>query len=135
MLRWGRSAAACAPDEGNRQMSEAWKRNLTRIDGLRVSALLTGDIGELENLVSGRLVYHHASGSVDTKSSYLAPIRSRQLIFLEIAQTNVSLDIVGSTGIFRGSVRNRVTINGEESTLTANYFNVWALEAGNWQMV
>jgi hypothetical protein len=75
-------------------------------DDRRVAALLTQDYDALAALLSDKLVYHRASGKVDSKESYLAQFRERKVRFVGCQRLDASIAVVGDTAICRGIARN-----------------------------
>src|SRR5579875_2174432 len=91
---------------------DAAKAEIQAADDRRVKALLDRDYGALAELISDSLVYHHASGRVDGKESYLAQFASGTLWFVAINRRDTAIDIVGGTAICRGVAENEVSVDG-----------------------
>jgi ketosteroid isomerase-like protein len=114
-------------DQAQREVQEA--------DDRRVAALLAKDYNAFAALLSDRLVYHHASGKVDSKISYLNQFLEGRVTFLATNREQVSIDIVGETAICRGIARNDLDVEGQRISAATRFFNVWARQDGRWVMV
>jgi hypothetical protein len=104
----------------------------------RVTALDRSDLAALENLLADDLTYVHASGKVDTKSSFLAAIRSGQLHYISWQPCNLHVRILGQTALIDGEYAVRVL----DSRMQRDPFNVnifiltaYAHRNGRWQQV
>ena len=71
------------------------KQEVQDADDRRVRALLAKDYGAFAALLSDALVYHHASGKVDTKASYLAQFLDGKVAFVGIERKDVNIDMIG----------------------------------------
>jgi hypothetical protein len=111
------------------------QQGLRQVEEARIQALLRGEYDSLEQLISEHLVYHHTSGAVDGKQSYIAALRSGRTTFRAIEQSHTAIVVVGSTGLCRGNLRADVLVAGAPTSFVARYFNVWAWSADRWQMV
>jgi ketosteroid isomerase-like protein len=111
------------------------KQEVQDADDRRVSALLAKDYGAFARLLSDALVYHHASGKVDTKESYLAQFLDGKVTFIAAERKDVSIDVIGDTAVCRGIAHNELIVGGAPFSGQSRYFSVWARGADGWVMV
>lgn len=111
------------------------KQDVQQADDRRVAALVAKDYDAFAAMLSDKLVYHHASGKVDSKESYLVQFREGRVTFLESRRENVVIDVVGETAICRGVARNELDVEGERISAATKFFSVWARQGGRWLMV
>src|SRR5215218_5137636 len=91
---------------------EEMKDAVQAADARRVAALVARDYDAFAALLSYKLVYHHASGKVDGKDSYLVQFRERRVVFISSQREQVSIDAVGGAVICRGIARNELEVEG-----------------------
>jgi hypothetical protein len=104
----------------------------------RVTALDRSDVTALESLLADDLTYVHASGKVDTKSSFLAAIRSGQLHYISWKPKGLHVRVQGDMAVIDGEYWVRVT----DSRMQRDPFNVnifiltaYARRNGRWQQI
>jgi ketosteroid isomerase-like protein len=114
---------------------EQAKRDVQEADDLRVAALVAKDYDSFAALLADKLVYHHASGKVDSKNSYLAQFLDGRVTFLASHREHVSIDIVGQTAICRGIARNELDVEGQRISTASRFFNIWVRQEDRWTMV
>src|SRR5579862_1769400 len=111
------------------------KAEVQEADDRRVKSLLERDYHTLAQLLSECLVYHHSSGKVDTKDSYLSQFLSGKVWFMSSERLESSIDVIGDTAICRGIGKNEVSIDGSPVSVSSRYFGVWALQADGWRLI
>jgi hypothetical protein len=104
-------------------------------DDNRVQSLLDANYEKFAQLLSDKLVYHHASGKVDDKDSYLSQFLSGKVRFVSINRRDLRIDIVGSTAICRGIAENELSVDGAPVHTGSRFFSVWAQDGDGWRMV
>jgi ketosteroid isomerase-like protein len=120
----------------NRPHSEEQdKTAVADADDRRVAALVARDYDAFAAMLSDKLVYHHASGKVDGKESYLVQFREGRVAFIASHREGVEIDIVGQTAVCRGIARNELDVEGKRISAATRFFSVWAKQDGNWVMV
>jgi ketosteroid isomerase-like protein len=124
-------------DEGHESSmtDDQAQREVQEADDRRVAALLAKDYNAVAALLSDKLVYHHASGKVDDKDSYLTQFLDGRVAFLAAHRDQVTIDIVGETAICHGIARNDLDVEGRRISAATRFFSVWAREDGRWVMV
>jgi len=125
----GRAAFAAGADE---------KQQVMAAEQARIMALDSSDVPALERIMADDVTYVHASGKVDTKTSYLDAIRSGKLHYISWVAKNLQVRVEGSAAVVNGEYSVRVT----DSRVQPNPFNIdifilemWARRDGRWQQI
>ena len=104
------------------------------LENERYAAMIAGDAGELDRLLSDRLVYGHSNAERDSKDSYLERVRdSRTFVYESIDHPEERIIIAGGAVIVLGAMIANVYWSGELRTLRNSACAVWAKEDGNWR--
>ncbi len=105
-------------------------------DDARAAAMLAGDTTKLDALLSTQLRYAHSSGRVDTKTSYLESIATKNNIYhgVDYAERNF---VVAAPGVvvMSGRITLTVTTAGQRSVNDLNFLAVWREEGGHWKFL
>ncbi|MGA7343889.1 MAG: nuclear transport factor 2 family protein [Terracidiphilus sp.] len=105
----------------------------------RVAALDSSDVAALERIMADDVTYVHASGKVDTKTSYLAAIRTGQLRYISWQPKNLQVRMLGAdAAVINGEYAVRVTDSRVQATpfdITIFIVSVYARRDGRWQQV
>ena len=100
-----------------------------------VKALLTGDADFLARLYDDKIVYTHTNAVMDTKASYLAKIRSRDLVYHTLERHDIDVRVFGETALATCRWVQTSTSGGVAFEVNARYLHVYARVAAGWQMV
>jgi ketosteroid isomerase-like protein len=108
------------------------------VEQARTAALESSDVAALDRIMADDVTYVHASGKVDTKSSYLAAIRSGQLHYISWRPKKLEVRVMKDSAVINGEYSVRVT----DSRMQAAPFNidifilsVYARRDGRWQQI
>ena len=104
------------------------------LDALRFRAMSEADIPALERMLSGDLVYTHASGWRQTKSEFLASLRSGELVYHSIASTSAKAKVFGDTILVTGRASAKVRSKGQELNVELLYLEAYVEQNGRWQL-
>jgi ketosteroid isomerase-like protein len=131
----GASAVPAAPVAS--KTSQAAKEVMATEEA-RTAALDHSDVAALERIMADDITYIHASGKVDTKSSYLDAIRSGQLHYFSWQPKNLQVRVLGNGAAINGEYTVRVTDSRVQPTpFNINIFilTVYARRDGRWQQI
>jgi ketosteroid isomerase-like protein len=64
-----------------------------------LQAIQTPDAAALDRLLASDLIYGHASGVVDTKSTYIEKIRLRRQVYKKAQQINLTIRMHGDSAV------------------------------------
>lgn len=98
-------------------------------------ALIAGDAGSLEKLVSDKLSYGHSSGLVEDKATFIKNATSKQVVFTRIDVSNQQLSISGDVGIVRMAALLFIEENGKPNQLNLLTMMVWQKQKGKWMLL
>jgi hypothetical protein len=105
----------------------------------RVTALDASDVSALDRIMADDVTYVHASGKVDTKSSYLDAIRSGQLRYISWTPKDLHVRLLGAdSAVINGEYAVRVTDSRVQPTafdISIFILSVYARRDGRWQQV
>lgn len=108
------------------------------VEQARTAALESSDVAALDRIMADDDTYVHASGKVDTKSSYLAAIRSGQLHYISWQPKKLQVRVMKDSAVINGEYSVRVT----DSRMQAAPFDidifiltVYARRDGRWQQI
>lgn len=128
-------AALAAPQTSGVTTSE---QKILAVENARTAALDRSDLPALERIMADDVTYIHASGKVDTKSSYLAAIRSGQLHYISWRPRNLRVRVLGNTAIINGEYAVRVTdsrVQAAPFDIDIFILTVYTMRDGRWQQI
>jgi ketosteroid isomerase-like protein len=105
------------------------------VERQRVQALTTNDLAALERLLADDLTYTHSTGAVDSKTTFLASLRSGDAKYETMEHDDLRVRTYGETAVLTGRTRVKVKSRGEDLSLQLRFTLVYAKRAGRWQMV
>lgn len=93
------------------------------------------DVGVLDRLLSDDWTITHGDGTIDTKTQYLADLKSgaRKFDFVNADQFSVRLH--GDTAVAAGISDSKVLYKGQPSGGASRFTRVYARRNGRWQMI
>lgn len=99
------------------------------------SAILTGDVGLMDSLLSDDYVGISMSGQINTKQMQLDRLRNRTLKIVTMDLTDVKVKLVGSVAVVTSSAQITGTNDGVDMQGTFRYMRVYQrLPTGNWKI-
>lgn len=99
------------------------------------NALIAGDAGLLEKIVSDKLSYGHSSGLVEDKATFVKNATSKQVVFTRIDVSNQQIEISGDVGIVRMEASLFIDENGKSNQLNLLIMMVWQKQNGKWMLL
>lgn len=111
--------------------------DVRRVDGSRIKAVLAADVDRLERLFADDMVYVHSNGRIDTKSGYLATLRSGALVYVSLQYDPApQILIAGTTAVATGratiEVKNKA---GQVTKRVLTTTTVYARSGNSWKVV
>jgi len=105
----------------------------------RAAALEHADVAALEGILADDLTYVHASGKTDTKTSFMAAIRSQALHYVSWQSKAMHVRVLGSAAAaIDGEYLVRVTdrrVKPDAFNVNIFFLGVYVNRDGRWQMV
>jgi ketosteroid isomerase-like protein len=112
----------------NRQM-------IIDLDKKRMTAMAQKDVATLNTLLADDLVYTHSSARLDTKQSLIGAMESGSTVYTSVEPSDVKAQDLGDTVVLTGSCRISVMSGGRPNSFGVRFTDVYANNAGRWQMV
>jgi ketosteroid isomerase-like protein len=112
----------------NRQM-------IIDLDKKRMTAMAQKDVATLNTLLADDLVYTHSSARIDTKQSLIGAMESGSTVYTSVEPSDVKAQDLGDTVVLTGSCRISVMSGGRPNSFGVRFTDVYANNAGRWQMV
>jgi ketosteroid isomerase-like protein len=109
----------------------------SQIDDLedrRYRAMVDGDTGALDELLSDDVIYTHSNASVDTKTSYLERLRTGDLVYHSLEHTTDSVVVRPGVVIIGGTMSGSIRMHGVEKSLNSRVLAIWVGEDGQWRL-
>jgi len=98
-------------------------------------AMLQGDVGTLDRLLSDGLIYIHASGARDSKASWLARLAAGTLRYETLEFANPGVTVVNDTALVCAHMNAAVLRAGQPGQIACQYLAVWVRQPAGWQVV
>lgn len=100
------------------------------------SAMISGDKTVLESLILPELTYGHSSGHIDNAKEFVEKLVSKQSNFLNIENTNQSIQIVDKTAIVRNHLYGKTADLGKEpGEVNLDILYVWSKTKSGWKLL
>jgi hypothetical protein len=99
--------------------------NLLKLSGKIFSWEVESKFDSLENTLSDRLVVLNSAGGTQTKSEYVARLKSGDFVHNDIHVEQSAAVISGNTGTVTGKGMFKVTVNGKQSAMYLTYLEVF----------
>ncbi len=116
-------------------MTTATTNDILALEDRRWAAQINKDEAELAALLSDELRYTHSTGSVDTKTSYMASILDNVVDYQTAERTDTEASVLGSTAVVGGKAIIGVEARGRQLELKVAYTVVWIERDGAWQLL
>jgi hypothetical protein len=136
------AAASAAMAKDHPRVSPAVAAEVNQVmetEQARVAALDAGDLPALERILGDDLTYVHASGRVDTKSSFLDAIRSGQLHYISWQAKSMQVRVLDKdSAVLNGEYAVRVSdtrAQPQPFDISIFILGVYARRNGQWQQV
>ncbi len=100
------------------------------LEGHRYRAMVDGDTGALDELLSDDVIYKHFNASADTKASYLERLRIGGPVYHSLEHTTDSVVTRPGVVIIGGTMSGSIHMHGVAKSLNSRVVTVWAAEDG-----
>ena len=99
------------------------------------SAMLAGDVEELERLLHPELLAVGPDGQIVNRATDLEAHRSGVFEIFALDEEELRVKVVGETAITFVVLRIRGTIGGADASGRMRYTRTWARDGGTWRVV
>ena len=104
------------------------------LDRLWRESILKKDFAAVEKMLGDDLIYAHATGIIDTKTSYMAKLRSGKQLYRTMAQQNLSVRQHGDTVVTHSWMHVTGVNQAGEFDDKVMLLHVWVKKGGHWVM-
>ena len=127
---WALAPAVLAADETSPVAA------VLQADEQRIAAVLAGDLATLSDRLSDDLRYALADGRVQTKSEYLAAVKSSQAKYRSFKPSHLHFSVIDDHAVaVDGQARFVVDAGGQRIESTIRFLAVWREENGRWRLL
>jgi ketosteroid isomerase-like protein len=99
------------------------------------AALTKGDFAAMDRLLASELSYTHSTGKVDTKTSYLASLKSGTQKYQAVDYEDIQAKVYGNTALIFAVAQIKSETAGKPSGSHLRFLRVYVKKNGHWQMV
>jgi ketosteroid isomerase-like protein len=118
-------AGASTPEQEIRALETQWNE-----------ARAHADVATLDRILVDDWTVTHANGTTDTKTKYLADLRSGARKFSgAVTVSDFVVRVYGDTAVASGSSDSTVTLNGQPQGGTLHFTRVYVKRNGAWKMI
>ena len=113
-------------------------KEVVRTEDNRLQAVIRADAAALGRLLADELVYTHSTGRVDTKSSFIQSVQSKELIYEKMEHADLNVRVYGGVALLTGRSAVRVRsarMAGQVQSFEIRFLNVYAKKNRAWQQV
>ncbi len=101
----------------------------------RAKAQVDRNFPVLDRLIGDELTYTHASGETESKAELLGDLKSGNLVYKSLTNTDVKVRVYGRTAVLTGRSAMTVVHAGKTHHLSLVFIEVDVNRHGQWQMV
>jgi len=123
-----------APDQDLAAGSAASQAVVLAAEQRRGRALVAGDVEALDALLADDLVYTHSNGRVDSKATYLEPLRSGRTRYTSFEPADLSVRLYGATAVILGTATAEAQVATGTSRTHLRFTAIWHRRGEAWQM-
>ena len=99
------------------------------------AAVAANDYAAIDRLMGDDLIYGHSTGLVETKSQYIAALRSGQQKYDQIRHESMNVKTHGNTAVVSSRVRMTGSTKGKPFDNQLIMMHVWVKNGGSWKLV
>ncbi|MFC6284936.1 nuclear transport factor 2 family protein [Polaromonas aquatica] len=115
-------------------MMDATERDVLRRNTERLQAMVAGDLDKVEAMMSENLIFVHTTSAVESRTQFMARLRSGNVRYVEINELDVRVELVGEQALVLGSMRQEVEVAGAKRTIACRALSLWIPSASGWLM-
>jgi len=101
----------------------------------RYQAMTSQNWSALEALLHDELVYTHSSGSVDTRASWLASMKSGKTKYKSAQCAERKVRLYGDVALVTGKASFEAEVNGQPRSLKLCFLEAWTKTPQGWKFV
>jgi len=105
------------------------------IDQERTEAQIKQDSATLDRLLGDDLTYVHASGLVQSKTEFIADLKSSKRVYKSVTNSDVNVRLLQGAAVITAKSEISVSFEGNENELSLRVIEVYAKRNGRWQLI
>ena len=109
------------------------RSTILELEDDRQHAMLAGDVGRLDQLLSDDLVYMHTTGDHDTKESYLAAVRDSYVEYKYLERLEEHVVVHGEVAYITGHHIGLSILDGLPRLIDSFYLAIWKVVDDRWR--
>jgi ketosteroid isomerase-like protein len=108
---------------------------IEQLEAQRRKAMVERDVEALEALLSDELIYVHSNAEAEGKPQYLERIKNRVYNYVDVAQPEMTVRLVGGVALVTGHTVLKVLLpDGSPKTVDGSTVTVWSNSGGAWRL-
>lgn len=108
---------------------------IIELDRQRMIATVEKDFATLDRLIANELIYTHSNARVDTKQSLIGAMESGANAYTVLEPSDVHAQDLGDVVVLTGVAAITASSGGKPNSFRVRFIDVYANNAGQWQMV
>ena len=105
------------------------------LDRQRMAAMVSLDVGKLNDILADGLTYTHSSAKVDSKASLIEAMSSGTNAYTALEPSDVVAKDLGDVVVLTGAASMTVSLSGRSTSFRVRFIDVYAKQDGAWRMV
>ena len=111
------------------------EQTILELEDQRIAAMIAADIPTLDRILADEMTYVHSRGQLETKTEFLARLRSGDMKYRMVHREDVHVVVLGCAAVVTGRAAMEVESKGTGSHLQLRFTDVYVDKGGRWQMV
>jgi hypothetical protein len=108
---------------------------LLAVNAARFRAMVRGDFPGLDTLLAPELTYIHSDGDLESKTQFLATLRTGRLRYQAIDPSELEARLYGDAGIVTGRSRMRVKVGSELLRFSIRFTALYRRTGKRWLLL
>jgi hypothetical protein len=104
-------------------------------ESARYAAQTSNDFAAMERLFGEDLLYNHSSNVVDNKAAYIDSMRSGNVRYRVMKQSDTKVRTYGCVAMITGVGDYEVTVKGQDMSVHLRFHAIWAKRSGGAQFI
>lgn len=111
------------------------QQQLYRLEKQRYQYLLASDTEAYAGLCHPDLTFVHSTGAIESRESFLEPIRSGEVQYLWVEHPIRSIVVAGATAVILGDVHAELRAGGARIALKNQTLATWVFAESKWLLL
>lgn len=105
------------------------------LDRQRMAAMVSLDVGKLNDILADELIYTHSSAKVDSKASLIEAMSSGTNAYAALEPSEFVAKDLGQVVVLTGAAAMTVSLSGRLTSFRVRFIDVYANQDGMWRMI